>query len=147
MFSGLNQLAAGQHAGEDRTRNALKTMQRAVLLCPGKTQWPGPLTRATTIFQTYSAKPSDCRCRHIHMLSVCLLISLSLPLFPLSHILYFFSLFLSLLSFLLPLDDLAAWAGVMAACYTENTACALSGSAPLRQGLERPLMAAIAEKG
>ncbi|XP_012671452.2 tetratricopeptide repeat protein 37 [Clupea harengus] len=77
LFSGLNQLAAGQHAGEDRTRNALKTMQRAVLLCP---------------------------------------------------------------------DDLAAWAGVMAACYTENTACALSGSAPLRQGLERPLMAAIAEK-
>ncbi|XP_041957097.1 tetratricopeptide repeat protein 37 isoform X1 [Alosa sapidissima] len=77
LFSGLSQLAAGRHAGEDRSRNGLKTIQRAVLLCP---------------------------------------------------------------------DDLAAWAGLMAASYAENTACALSGSAPLRQGLERPLMAAIAEK-
>ncbi|KAL2091868.1 hypothetical protein ACEWY4_011666 [Coilia grayii] len=72
LCSGLNQLAAGRHS-----RNALKAIQRAVLLCP---------------------------------------------------------------------DDMAAWAGLMAACYAENTACALSNSAPLRQGLECPLMSAIAEK-
>ena len=83
---------------------------------------------------------------YICYLFVCSSLSLSL-FFPFHTFSIFFSLFLSLLSFLLPLDDLAAWAGVMAACYTENTACALSGSAPLRQGLERPLMAAIAEKG
>uniref|UniRef100_A0A8C2FWP6 Tetratricopeptide repeat domain 37 n=1 Tax=Cyprinus carpio TaxID=7962 RepID=A0A8C2FWP6_CYPCA len=33
---GVNQLASGRHSGEDRRRNALKTIQRAVLLCPGK---------------------------------------------------------------------------------------------------------------
>uniref|UniRef100_A0A8C5AJX7 SKI3 subunit of superkiller complex n=1 Tax=Gadus morhua TaxID=8049 RepID=A0A8C5AJX7_GADMO len=35
LYSGVNQLAGGRHSGEDRHRNALKTMQRAVLLCPG----------------------------------------------------------------------------------------------------------------
>lgn len=35
LYSGVNQLASGRHSGEDRHRNALKTMQRAVLLCPG----------------------------------------------------------------------------------------------------------------
>ncbi|XP_060893952.1 superkiller complex protein 3 [Labrus mixtus] len=34
LHSGLNQLANGRHSGEDSHRNALKTMQRAVLLCP-----------------------------------------------------------------------------------------------------------------
>uniref|UniRef100_A0A8C5A4V2 SKI3 subunit of superkiller complex n=1 Tax=Gadus morhua TaxID=8049 RepID=A0A8C5A4V2_GADMO len=34
LYSGVNQLAGGRHSGEDRHRNALKTMQRAVLLCP-----------------------------------------------------------------------------------------------------------------
>lgn len=34
LYSGLNQLANGRHSGEDNHRNALKTMQRAVLLCP-----------------------------------------------------------------------------------------------------------------
>ncbi|XP_063051126.1 superkiller complex protein 3 [Engraulis encrasicolus] len=77
LCSGLNQLAAGRHRGEDSSRNALKTIQRAVLLCP---------------------------------------------------------------------DDMAAWAGLMAACYAENTACALSGAAPLRQGLEHTLMSTVAGK-
>uniref|UniRef100_A0A8C2FY61 Tetratricopeptide repeat domain 37 n=1 Tax=Cyprinus carpio TaxID=7962 RepID=A0A8C2FY61_CYPCA len=36
LYSGVNQLASGRHSGEDRRRNALKTIQRAVLLCPGK---------------------------------------------------------------------------------------------------------------
>uniref|UniRef100_A0A674DBP4 SKI3 subunit of superkiller complex n=1 Tax=Salmo trutta TaxID=8032 RepID=A0A674DBP4_SALTR len=62
LYSGVNQLACGRHSGEDRSRNALKTMQRAVLLCP---------------------------------------------------------------------DDPAMWAGLMAACHTENTACSLSGSTPV----------------
>lgn len=35
LYSGVNQLACGRHSGEDRHRNALKMMQRAVLLCPG----------------------------------------------------------------------------------------------------------------
>uniref|UniRef100_A0A4W6G7G6 SKI3 subunit of superkiller complex n=1 Tax=Lates calcarifer TaxID=8187 RepID=A0A4W6G7G6_LATCA len=72
LYSGVNQLASGRHSGEDRHRNALKTLQRAVLLCP---------------------------------------------------------------------DDPAAWAGLMAACHTENTSCYLSGSAPLRsvEEIERPL--------
>lgn len=35
LYSGVNQLAGGRHSGEDRHRNALKMMQRAVLLCPG----------------------------------------------------------------------------------------------------------------
>uniref|UniRef100_A0A8D3BWL5 SKI3 subunit of superkiller complex n=1 Tax=Scophthalmus maximus TaxID=52904 RepID=A0A8D3BWL5_SCOMX len=78
LYSGVNQLASGRHSGEDRHRNALKTMQRAVLLCP---------------------------------------------------------------------DDPAAWAGLMAACHTENTACYLSGSAPCRQGLEKTLMSVVSEKG
>ncbi|XP_022607239.1 tetratricopeptide repeat protein 37 [Seriola dumerili] len=34
LYSGVNQLASGRHSGEDSHRNALKTMQRAVLLCP-----------------------------------------------------------------------------------------------------------------
>uniref|UniRef100_A0A4W6G8C9 SKI3 subunit of superkiller complex n=1 Tax=Lates calcarifer TaxID=8187 RepID=A0A4W6G8C9_LATCA len=71
LYSGVNQLASGRHSGEDRHRNALKTLQRAVLLCP---------------------------------------------------------------------DDPAAWAGLMAACHTENTSCYLSGSAPCRQGMEKILM-------
>uniref|UniRef100_A0A7N6FGT2 Tetratricopeptide repeat domain 37 n=1 Tax=Anabas testudineus TaxID=64144 RepID=A0A7N6FGT2_ANATE len=72
LYSGVNQLASGRHSGEDRHWNALKTMQRAVLLCP---------------------------------------------------------------------DDPAAWAGLMAACHTENTSCYLSGSAPLCsvEEMERPL--------
>ncbi|KAK2837420.1 hypothetical protein Q5P01_014632 [Channa striata] len=77
LYSGVNQLASGRHSGEDRHRNALKTMQRAVLLCP---------------------------------------------------------------------DDPAAWAGLMAACHTENTSCYLSGSAPPRQGLEQILMSVVSEK-
>uniref|UniRef100_A0A4W6GAK8 SKI3 subunit of superkiller complex n=1 Tax=Lates calcarifer TaxID=8187 RepID=A0A4W6GAK8_LATCA len=36
LYSGVNQLASGRHSGEDRHRNALKTLQRAVLLCPGR---------------------------------------------------------------------------------------------------------------
>ncbi|XP_051923327.1 tetratricopeptide repeat protein 37 [Hippocampus zosterae] len=77
LYSGVNQLACGRHSGEDAHRNALKTMQRAVLLCP---------------------------------------------------------------------DDPAAWAGLMAACHTENTSCYLSGSAARRQGLEQTLMSAVSEK-
>uniref|UniRef100_A0A9J8A6G4 SKI3 subunit of superkiller complex n=1 Tax=Cyprinus carpio carpio TaxID=630221 RepID=A0A9J8A6G4_CYPCA len=71
LYSGVNQLASGRHSGEDRRRNALKTIQRAVLLCP---------------------------------------------------------------------DDPAGWAGLMAACHTENTACLLTGSAPRREDLERAHM-------
>uniref|UniRef100_A0A8C9Y6E9 SKI3 subunit of superkiller complex n=1 Tax=Sander lucioperca TaxID=283035 RepID=A0A8C9Y6E9_SANLU len=59
LYSGVNQLASGRHSEENSHRNALKTMQRAVLLCP---------------------------------------------------------------------DDPATWAGLMAACHTENTSCYLSGS-------------------
>ncbi|XP_045562596.1 tetratricopeptide repeat protein 37 [Salmo salar] len=77
LYSGVNQLACGRHSGEDHSRNALKTMQRAVLLCP---------------------------------------------------------------------DDPAMWAGLMAACHTENTACSLSGSTPGRRGLEQVLMAVVSEK-
>uniref|UniRef100_A0A672JP63 Tetratricopeptide repeat domain 37 n=1 Tax=Salarias fasciatus TaxID=181472 RepID=A0A672JP63_SALFA len=72
LYSGVNQLASGRHSGEDKRKNALKTLQRAVLLCP---------------------------------------------------------------------DDPATWAGLMAACHTENTSCYLSGSAPCRQGLSPTLMA------
>ncbi|CAN9513348.1 unnamed protein product [Ophioblennius macclurei] len=77
LYSGVNQLASGRHSGEDKRKNALKTMQRAVLLCP---------------------------------------------------------------------DDPATWAGLMAACHTENTSCYLSGSAPSRQGLSQTLMAVVSEK-
>ncbi|KAJ8006135.1 hypothetical protein DPEC_G00125100 [Dallia pectoralis] len=77
LYSGVNQLACGRHSGEERSQNALKTIQRAVFLCP---------------------------------------------------------------------DDAAAWAGLMAACHTENTACSLSGSAPSRQGLEQVFMAVVSEK-
>lgn len=35
LYSGVNQLASGTHTGEHSHRNALKTMQRAVFLCPG----------------------------------------------------------------------------------------------------------------
>ncbi|XP_057688617.1 tetratricopeptide repeat protein 37 isoform X2 [Corythoichthys intestinalis] len=77
LYSGVNQLASGRHSGEDSHRNALKTMQRAVLLCP---------------------------------------------------------------------DDPAAWAGLMAACHTENTSCYLSGSVARRQGLEQTLMSVVSEK-
>uniref|UniRef100_A0AAR2M0I3 Tetratricopeptide repeat domain 37 n=1 Tax=Pygocentrus nattereri TaxID=42514 RepID=A0AAR2M0I3_PYGNA len=76
LYSGVNQLASGRHLNEDRRRNALKTIQRAVLLCP---------------------------------------------------------------------DDPAGWAGLMAACHTENTACALSGSTPCREGLEKMLMTKVSE--
>ncbi|XP_077571845.1 tetratricopeptide repeat protein 37 isoform X2 [Stigmatopora nigra] len=77
LYSGVNQLASGRHSGEDPHRNALKTMQRAVLLCP---------------------------------------------------------------------DDPAAWAGLMAACHTENAASYLSGSVSRRQGLEQTLMLVVSEK-
>ncbi|XP_029960618.1 tetratricopeptide repeat protein 37 [Salarias fasciatus] len=77
LYSGVNQLASGRHSGEDKRKNALKTLQRAVLLCP---------------------------------------------------------------------DDPATWAGLMAACHTENTSCYLSGSAPCRQGLSPTLMAVVSEK-
>ncbi|XP_028851542.1 tetratricopeptide repeat protein 37 isoform X2 [Denticeps clupeoides] len=77
LYSGVNQLASGRHFGECSYRNPLKTIQRAVLLCP---------------------------------------------------------------------DDVATWAGLMAACHTENTACSLRGSTPRRQGLERILMTLVSEK-
>uniref|UniRef100_A0A671KP18 Tetratricopeptide repeat protein 37-like n=1 Tax=Sinocyclocheilus anshuiensis TaxID=1608454 RepID=A0A671KP18_9TELE len=77
LYSGVNQLASGRHSGEDKRRNALKTIQRAVLLCP---------------------------------------------------------------------DDPAGWAGLMAACHTENTACLLQGSAPHREDLERAHMTLVSEK-
>ncbi|XP_062873563.1 superkiller complex protein 3 [Trichomycterus rosablanca] len=77
LYSGVNQLASGRHSGEDHKRNALKTIQRAVLLCP---------------------------------------------------------------------DDPAGWAGLMAACHTENVACALSGSTSRREGLERVLLTLVSEK-
>ncbi|XP_041855524.1 tetratricopeptide repeat protein 37 [Melanotaenia boesemani] len=77
LYSGVNQLASGRHSGEDSHRNALKTIQRATLLCP---------------------------------------------------------------------DDPATWAGLMAACHTENTSCYLSGSAPRRQSLEEILMSIVSEK-
>uniref|UniRef100_A0A4W4G194 Tetratricopeptide repeat domain 37 n=1 Tax=Electrophorus electricus TaxID=8005 RepID=A0A4W4G194_ELEEL len=77
LYSGVNQLASGRHSGEDKRKHALRTIQRAVLLCP---------------------------------------------------------------------DDPAGWAGLMAACHTENTACALTGSAPCREGLERMLMTLVSEK-
>ncbi|KAI1900403.1 hypothetical protein AGOR_G00049590 [Albula goreensis] len=77
LYSGVNQLASGMHSGEDPSRNAFKTIQRAALLCP---------------------------------------------------------------------DDPAAWAALMAACHTEDTACALSGSAPRHQGLERVLMTRVSEQ-
>ncbi|KAK7934129.1 hypothetical protein WMY93_005025 [Mugilogobius chulae] len=77
LHSGVNQLASGKHSGDDKRRNALKTMQRAVLLCP---------------------------------------------------------------------DDPAAWAGLMAACHTENTTCYLSGSTPRRTGLEQTFMSVVSEK-
>uniref|UniRef100_A0A8C9TCA7 SKI3 subunit of superkiller complex n=1 Tax=Scleropages formosus TaxID=113540 RepID=A0A8C9TCA7_SCLFO len=35
LFSGINQLASGRHSIEDKMRNALKTIQTAVRLCPG----------------------------------------------------------------------------------------------------------------
>ncbi|XP_030628701.1 tetratricopeptide repeat protein 37 [Chanos chanos] len=77
LYSAVNQLASGRHSGEDSKRNALKTMQRAIMMCP---------------------------------------------------------------------DDPAGWAGLLAACHTENTACFLSGSTPNRQGLERALMTLVSEK-
>ncbi|XP_072521083.1 superkiller complex protein 3 [Salminus brasiliensis] len=77
LYSGVNQLASGRHSWEHKRRNALKTIQRAVLLCP---------------------------------------------------------------------DDPAVWAGLMAACHTENTACALSGSTPRKEGLEKVLMTMVSEK-
>uniref|UniRef100_A0A672MRU9 SKI3 subunit of superkiller complex n=1 Tax=Sinocyclocheilus grahami TaxID=75366 RepID=A0A672MRU9_SINGR len=75
LYSGVNQLASGRHSGEDRRHNALKTIQRAVLLY-----------------------------------------------------------------------DPAGWAGLMAACHTENTACLLQGSAPRREDLERAHMTLVSEK-
>uniref|UniRef100_A0A7N8YNR7 SKI3 subunit of superkiller complex n=1 Tax=Mastacembelus armatus TaxID=205130 RepID=A0A7N8YNR7_9TELE len=43
-------------------------------------------------------------------------------------------------------DDPATWAGLMAACHTENTSCYLSGSVPSRQCLEQILMSVVSEK-
>uniref|UniRef100_A0A8B9JX98 Tetratricopeptide repeat domain 37 n=1 Tax=Astyanax mexicanus TaxID=7994 RepID=A0A8B9JX98_ASTMX len=43
--------------------------------------------------------------------------------------------------------DPAGWAALMAACHTENTACALSGSTPCRKGLDKVLMTMVSEKG
>ncbi|XP_015228816.1 PREDICTED: tetratricopeptide repeat protein 37 [Cyprinodon variegatus] len=77
LYSGVNQVAYGKHTGEDPHRNAFKTLQKAVVLCP---------------------------------------------------------------------DDPATWAGLMAACHTENTACYLSGSPPHRQSLEHTLMSVVSEK-
>lgn len=52
------------------------------------------------------------------------------------------------LTFCLPSDDPATWAGLMAACHTENTSCYLSVSAaPRRRGLEQTLMSVVSEKG
>lgn len=45
------------------------------------------------------------------------------------------------------LDDPATWAGLMAACHTENTSCYLSGSAPRRRALQQTLMSVVSEKG
>uniref|UniRef100_A0A8B9JX45 Tetratricopeptide repeat domain 37 n=1 Tax=Astyanax mexicanus TaxID=7994 RepID=A0A8B9JX45_ASTMX len=39
LYSGVNQLASGRNSWEDKRRNALKTIQRAVLLCPGEFHW------------------------------------------------------------------------------------------------------------
>ncbi|KAM9392610.1 superkiller complex protein 3 [Pholidichthys leucotaenia] len=77
LYSGLNQLASGRHSGDNSHNNALKTMQRAVLLCP---------------------------------------------------------------------DDPGPWAGLMAACHTENTCRYLSGSAPCRLALGQFLMSVVSEK-
>uniref|UniRef100_A0A3B3XJJ4 Tetratricopeptide repeat domain 37 n=1 Tax=Poecilia mexicana TaxID=48701 RepID=A0A3B3XJJ4_9TELE len=41
LCSGVNQVACGRHTGEDPRRNALKTMQKAVLLCPDPATWAG----------------------------------------------------------------------------------------------------------
>uniref|UniRef100_A0AAR2JYH8 Tetratricopeptide repeat domain 37 n=1 Tax=Pygocentrus nattereri TaxID=42514 RepID=A0AAR2JYH8_PYGNA len=49
LYSGVNQLASGRHLNEDRRRNALKTIQRAVLLCPGECVCVGVLTVFCTV--------------------------------------------------------------------------------------------------
>uniref|UniRef100_A0A8C4S6I3 SKI3 subunit of superkiller complex n=1 Tax=Erpetoichthys calabaricus TaxID=27687 RepID=A0A8C4S6I3_ERPCA len=38
LYSGVNQLAAGVHSGKSQSNNALKTIQKVALLCPGNTQ-------------------------------------------------------------------------------------------------------------
>ncbi|XP_061584934.1 tetratricopeptide repeat protein 37 [Cololabis saira] len=49
LYSGVNQLAVGRHSGEDKHRNALKTMQRAVLLCPDDpATWAGLMAACHT---------------------------------------------------------------------------------------------------
>ncbi|XP_077457540.1 tetratricopeptide repeat protein 37 isoform X2 [Stigmatopora argus] len=49
LYSGVNQLACGRHSGEDSHRNALKTMQRAVLLCPDDpAAWAGLMAACHT---------------------------------------------------------------------------------------------------
>ncbi|XP_073716319.1 superkiller complex protein 3 [Misgurnus anguillicaudatus] len=77
LYSGVNHLASGCHSIKDRRQNALKTIQKAVLLCP---------------------------------------------------------------------EDPAGWAGLMAACHTENTVSLLRGATPQREGLERALMTLVSEK-
>uniref|UniRef100_A0A8C4S4K9 SKI3 subunit of superkiller complex n=1 Tax=Erpetoichthys calabaricus TaxID=27687 RepID=A0A8C4S4K9_ERPCA len=37
LYSGVNQLAAGVHSGKSQSNNALKTIQKVALLCPGNT--------------------------------------------------------------------------------------------------------------
>lgn len=54
LYSGVNQLANGRHSGEDSHKNALKMMQRAVLLCPGiKAQYLVLLSLVTFFFNLF----------------------------------------------------------------------------------------------
>lgn len=49
LYSGVNQLASGRNSGDDRRRNALKTMQRAVVLCPDDpAAWAGLMSACHT---------------------------------------------------------------------------------------------------
>uniref|UniRef100_A0A4W5KN27 SKI3 subunit of superkiller complex n=1 Tax=Hucho hucho TaxID=62062 RepID=A0A4W5KN27_9TELE len=76
LYSGVNQLACGRHSGEDRSRNAMKTMQRAVLLCPDDpAAWAGLLAACHTENTAFldGRKYLNVRC----FLSVCLPFSLT----------------------------------------------------------------------
>ncbi|MGH0178068.1 UNVERIFIED_CONTAM: hypothetical protein FKN15_076522 [Acipenser sinensis] len=44
LYSGVNQLAAGMHSGEDQRSNSLKTIQRAALLSPVKAEESHPVS-------------------------------------------------------------------------------------------------------
>lgn len=59
LYSGVNQLASGRNSADDRHSNALKTIQRAVLLCPDDPAvWAGLMsachTENTTCYLTGS---------------------------------------------------------------------------------------------